>query len=222
MTEIGSPEPRRNALEQHLWQVWWAGLAPWQVNLQLAQQEFERLVQEYGTIGRYYHTLTHVQQVLQTISHLQAHTPHPEIVQLAGWFHDVVYDPRSQDNEDQSATYAAVSMERLGLPSPWVFPVQQLIRATRSHASETQDPNIQVLLDADLAILGSTAAEYALYAHAIRQEYAWVPDERYRQGRSRILSQFLQRPSLYFTAPMQPLTVQAHINLKTELQQLCA
>lgn len=222
MTETEYPESGSNAIEHHLWSVWWSGLAPWQVRLDLAQQEFGRLVLHYGTTGRYYHTLSHVQQVLQTISHLQAHTPHPAIVQFAGWFHDVVYDPKAQDNEDQSAAYAAAAMEHLGLPSPWVFPVQQLIRATRSHSSETQDPDIQVLLDADLAILGSPPEEYAVYAQAIRQEYAWVPNDQYCQGRSRILSQFLQRPFLYFTAPMQPLAVQAQINLKTELQQLQA
>lgn len=49
----------------------------------------------------------------------------------------------------------------------------------------------QVLLDADLAIPGSSEPVYQSYARQIRQEYAWVPEAEYRQGRRRVLENFL-------------------------------
>jgi predicted metal-dependent HD superfamily phosphohydrolase len=219
MTGTSHQNTRENPLEP-LWNPWWECLEKWRVGPELARQEFARLVQSYGTAGRYYHTLAHVQQVLDTITQLRDYAHQPEIVELAGWFHDVVYDPQATDNESQSADYAAAMMRRLGWPPRWVLPVQRLIGATRSHPTDTQNPDIQVLLDADLAILGSPPAQYAAYAQAIRQEYAWVPDDAYRQGRSQILRKFLQRPSLYFTPPMQAIAPQAQINLQTELQNL--
>jgi predicted metal-dependent HD superfamily phosphohydrolase len=72
-----------------------------------------------------------------------------------------------------------------------------LIRATRTHHADTDDADASVLLDADLCILGADEAVYDAYARAIRQEYAWVPDDEFRQGRTRVLQGFLQREQLF-------------------------
>ncbi len=246
-------------MSEQLWRRWWGLMASCRVAEAGAQREFEQLVQAYGSGGRYYHTLAHIQQVLTTVAQLKPYARNLAIVELGAWFHDVVYDPQASHNEANSAEYATAAMRRLGLPGVWELPVRQLILATGSHLSDSQaantpdaktpdtkapdvnsldvsardpgtlidpniqiDPDIQVLRDADLAILGSPPQEYAAYAQAIRQEYAWVSDDRYRQGRSRILQAFLQRRTLYFTSPMQALISQAHHNLKTEIQRLAS
>jgi predicted metal-dependent HD superfamily phosphohydrolase len=223
-------------MRDKLWRQWWRLMASRQVIEAVAHQEFEQLVQAYGSRERRYHTLVHIQQVLATVEQLKHYARYLEIVELAAWFHDVVYDPQASDNEANSADYAMAAIGRLGLPEAWLSPVQQLILATGSHLADapatnapdanywapdrSRDSDIQVLLDADLAILGSPPRQYAAYARAIRQEYAWVSDDRYRQGRSQILQAFLQRPKLYFTPPMQALAAQAHTNLHTEIQRL--
>ena len=78
-----------------------------------------------------------------------------------------------------------------------------MILTTQHHQTLTDDFDAQVLLDADLAILSSNPNEYSNYAHAIRQEYIWVPEVEYIAARKQILQNFLQRKNIYFTNLMQ-------------------
>ena len=71
-----------------------------------------------------------------------------------------------------------------------------LIRKTKTHDAGS-DTDAQVLLDADLAILGESESVYRTYAEKIRQEYAWVPEPDYRKGRRRVLENFLSRPRIF-------------------------
>jgi predicted metal-dependent HD superfamily phosphohydrolase len=92
---------------------------------------------------------------------------------------------------------------------------------TKRHETTDDDTAGRRLLDADLAILGTAAEEYDRYAQAIRREYAWVPEVDYRNGRGRVLGNFLQRKWLYFTEPMrEQREPQARKNLRREIAWL--
>jgi predicted metal-dependent HD superfamily phosphohydrolase len=169
-------------------------LDTWAVDSNLADQSFEKIRQHYAEPGRFYHTLDHVQFVLQTIETLSGQARNANAVRLAGWLHDVIYESRVSDNEERSADYAERLCVKLSLP---VGPlVADLIRKTKTHDAVT-DADAQVLLDADLAILGASEAEYRLYAANIRREYAWVSEADYRQGRRRVLQSFLSRTRIF-------------------------
>jgi predicted metal-dependent HD superfamily phosphohydrolase len=142
-------------------------------------------------------------------------------VRLAVWFHDVVYDSRASDNEERSAAHARNVLGPLGCPEPLLDEITRLILLTRKHETTADDPAGQVLLDADLAILGAGEEEYDRYARAIRREYAWVDEESYRDGRGKVLRAFLDRPRLYFTPTLlDRLERQARDNLRRELETL--
>ena len=64
-------------------------------------------------------------------------------------------------------------------------------RRRRADASDTER---HVLLDADLAVLGSEPAAYAAYATGVRVEYGHLPDEGWRIGRGEVLRRLLERP----------------------------
>jgi predicted metal-dependent HD superfamily phosphohydrolase len=141
-------------------------------------------------------------------------------VQLAAWLHDVVYETQAEENEEQSAAYAGRLLQRLALPAEVIATCQRLILTTKGHRAGP-DPDSPILLDADLAILGAAEPDYARYARAIRQEYAWVPEEQYRHGRTRVLQGFLQRGRIYLTEPMfQALEARARANVTREIQSL--
>lgn len=180
------------------------------------------MVAAYSQPDRADHNLNHIAHVLQTIATLQPQAHNLAALQLAAWFHDIVYNSQATDNETQSAINAENVLRSLGLPPATITTVQELILATNHHSDRTNSSIDRcILLDADLAILGTTPQQYWQYAQAIRQEYAWVSDRDYRNGRKRILSNFLQRDRLYLTDTMhQTHTARARQNLQAELHQL--
>ena len=186
-----------------------------------APRLFDDLCQRYSEPTRHYHNLTHIAQMLEIVEGFREGVYDYVAVCLAIWFHDAIYDTRRKDNEEQSAAYAVTLLTQQGVSKAISARVQQLILATKTHQAPLGDTDCQLLLDADLAILGSEPADYNRYAQAIRREYAWVSDDDYRAGRSRVLQGFLGRPQIYFTEPLfQTLEQSARSNLQRELEQL--
>ena len=114
-----------------------------------------------------------------------------------------------------SADYAERLCERLSIPEGRL--VAALILKTKTH-SAGDDADAQVLLDADLAILGAGEPAYRIYAEQIRQEYAWVPESEYRTGRQRVLQTFLDRPRIYHVLSRREAA--ARRNLAAEIARL--
>jgi len=171
---------------------------------------------------RRYHNATHVMWVLRHVTALvAAGQPVTDLpaVQLAALYHDVVYDPRATDNEARSAQRARRAADALGwIPARGAL-VERLIMATAGH--EAHDTDEAVLLDADLAILGASPAEYTAYVTGVRAEYAQVPDDAWRVGRAAVLRAFLDRPHLFTTDTMRrERAARARANLAAELAAL--
>ncbi len=201
-----------------LFAKWWQLLESLQVEEIAAKQVFNQLVAAYSSPGRYYHTLEHIQHVLDTIDTFKHQMQDFSAVQFAAWFHDVIYDTQAQDNEQQSASYAAEFLKHLGLSDRIITKTTSLILNTKHHQAEPDDFDAQVLLDADLAILGSNPQHYRQYALLIRQEYAWLADTEFLTGRKQVLQQFLHRDRIYLTQLMfWKLESTARKNLKAEL-----
>jgi predicted metal-dependent HD superfamily phosphohydrolase len=200
---------------------WLETLAEFQVDEIAAKNAFNSLVDAYSTGDRIYHTLKHIRHVLSTIDILQVYAQDLGAVQLAAWFHDIVYDTQAQDNEEKSAEYAEELLTKLGIPLNIIATVTRLILHTKHHQAPADDFNSQVLLDADLAILAANTVAYWEYAHAIRQEYAWVSAADYIAGRTRVLKKILQRDRIYFTPLMFAIAEQsARSHLVAEIELL--
>jgi predicted metal-dependent HD superfamily phosphohydrolase len=195
----------------------WGALAP------SANAGFEQILARYAEPARRYHTIDHVAAVLATIEELAATEPVDDLaaVQLAGWLHDVVYDPTRPDNEAESARYARRSLSMIRVPTAIVDETARLIELTAGHEVGPDDRNGRVLVDADLSILGAPPDVYDRYAADIRAEYAHVDDGSFRAGRRRILEQFAERPQLFHTATARARFEEpARANLARELVRL--
>ncbi|MCA9899623.1 MAG: hypothetical protein KC433_15635 [Anaerolineales bacterium] len=191
------------------------------IEAEAATQIWRSLVTAYGENGRFYHTLNHIEHALNVAEQLQDVAVNFTAVQLALWFHDVVYDPRRSDNEAESAAYAERVLRPLGVSDALLAKVRELILATKSHEATTQNPDVWVMLDADLAILSAPPVQYDAYARAIRQEYSFVPEEQYVVGRTAVLQTFLARSPFYFTEWMRERGDTAvYANLGRELTRL--
>ncbi|MEP0885787.1 hypothetical protein NDI49_30115 [Trichocoleus sp. ST-U3] len=197
---------------------WDSALQPFEIEPSLKQKIFLDLVGAYSGVGRFYHTLEHIQHILETMGQMRSLAVKFPTIQLAAWFHDVIYDSKAKDNEERSADYAVLSLTKLKIPSTTVERVRRLILSTKTHQASITDIDNQILLDSDLAILGSSEWEYQVYAQAIRKEYSWLGSELYRTGRQQVLLKFLQRDRIYFTNQMfVKLEQRARENMQAEL-----
>ncbi len=183
---------------------------------------FRVLDAAYSSPDRHYHTFEHLNEMFLVAGKLSAITDDPRRVQLAIWFHDAVYNSHAKDNEVRSAELAENLLGPIGVPRSELEGLTRLILVT-AHQTITQAPDREaaILLDADLAILGSPLDRYRRYAEDIRREYAWVPDSEYRMARTRVLEQFLTRKRIYWNdAAHEELDAQARDNLRLELATL--
>jgi predicted metal-dependent HD superfamily phosphohydrolase len=183
----------------------------------------EYLLTRWSEPQRQYHTVAHLTAVLAVIDEFAALASNADRVRLAAWLHDAVYDPRAlgDANERDSAEFAAGLLATLGAPDEVAAEVARLVGLTAGHATEEQDPDGELLCDADLAILASPPDAYARYTSAIRREYAHVPDEVFRGGRAQVLKALLELPSIYRHAPLREAWEdRARANLEAELKTL--
>ena len=164
---------------------------------------------------RRYHDATHLAQVLDVLELLEAE---PKL-RLAAWFHDAIYSPRRRDNELRSAALARLRLRHAGLAKDAREFIAHAVLATATH--DIADPAIATLIDADLSILGADPATYKCYADAIRDEYAFVPDERFRPARARFLHTMIDRSEIFRTPIAHArFEFRARQNLRKELATL--
>jgi predicted metal-dependent HD superfamily phosphohydrolase len=180
----------------------------------------ETLEHAHAEPHRHYHDPRHLRECLALWARWRDQCQHPGEVALALWFHDAVYEPRRSDNEARSAAWAVRSLARAGLAREALQRVHDLIMATR-HDAPAAGGDALLLVDIDLAILGSPPARFDSYERDVRKEYGWVPGFRYRRKRAAVLKGFLGRVPLYRCAPaVELLEAQARINLSAALGRL--
>lgn len=159
----------------------------------------EQLLARYAEPHRRYHSQQHLHECLAHLVPALHLAEHPGEVEIALWFHDAIYELKAQDNEAQSAQWAARSLVAAGLSSDVCERAEALVMATR-HAALPPSGDAQLLVDVDLAILGAAPERFAEYERQIREEYAWVPGWIFRRKRRAVLRQFLARDPIYGTA----------------------
>ncbi|MFF5312718.1 HD domain-containing protein [Streptomyces massasporeus] len=170
---------------------------------------------------RRYHTVEHLTAVLDRVDELERYARDPDVVRLAAWFHDAVYLPDRSENEERSARLAERALAEAGVPDAKTAEVAHLVRLTVTHDPADDDPDGQVLCDADLAILASPPSAYAAYTTAVREEYHFVPSDAFREGRTAILRQLLDLPRLFRTPHgAAEWEATARYNLTAELEML--
>ncbi|HUS36259.1 MAG TPA: N-methyl-D-aspartate receptor NMDAR2C subunit, partial [Verrucomicrobiae bacterium] len=119
-----------------------------------SEEHFRRISEAYDERHRAYHNAEHIAECLEELSKVSAA---PETicdeVEMALWLHDVVYDPRRNDNEEQSSAVASAICREARLPAEFGRRVEDLILVTK-HNVLPADADGRLLVDIDLSILG--------------------------------------------------------------------
>ena len=178
------------------------------------------LLGRYSEPHRSYHTLRHLDACFANFATLRGQATYPAEVELALWFHDAVYETAVPGNEQASADWAAQALLAAGGAHAAAQRVHALVMTT-CHDRVPQTADEKILLDVDLAILGSTSGAFDAYELQVREEYAAVPINQFRARRRRILQQFLERERIYHTGAFHGShEAQARANLLRSIGQL--
>jgi predicted metal-dependent HD superfamily phosphohydrolase len=176
------------------------------------------VVTYYSEPHRHWHNGNHISQMLDSVFMNPSGGKSHQYLEVI--FHDVVYDPKSSTNEEDSLDFMKTWLTKLYDNPQDFWPDRNWdagILATKTHQSDNLD--IQVVLDADLEILSKSWDKYWAYAQAIRAEYSHVPDVDFARGRADFMVQFLEQP-IYLTECMRGEEEAARQNIQREIEIL--
>jgi predicted metal-dependent HD superfamily phosphohydrolase len=168
----------------------------------------------YGDPARHYHTGKHIAAMLDGARALDFKDR--DAARLAIFFHDAIYDPARGDNERRSADLLKRKLSGI-LPADRIGRAAAMIEATAGHQA-TGDPDTDLVLDLDMAILGQPWPVYEAYAQGVRAEYLpHIGEAAWRQGRIGLfIDPTLARDNLFITSRFKSLAPQARKNLRRE------
>ncbi|MDP3640483.1 MAG: N-methyl-D-aspartate receptor NMDAR2C subunit, partial [Nanoarchaeota archaeon] len=152
------------------------------VSQEEAQQTLQDLQQRYGEPHRQYHNLDHIAHCLNEFDAARRLAEQPDLVQLALWFHDCVYEPGNPENELNSAEVALAFGENIGLGALDRLRVYELIITTQYVIRPGTD-DARLIWDVDFSSLGLLWEEFSQNSQNIREEFKHVPDELFYAGR---------------------------------------
>ncbi|HYG15315.1 MAG TPA: adenylyltransferase/cytidyltransferase family protein [Bacteroidia bacterium] len=143
------------------------------------------VLEKYSESHRHYHTLEHIIELLKITKNSGRLSS--DILFLTAVFHDIIYDPRRQDNEEQSAAF---------FRSVWKGDeatgkaVEGIILETKTHKGSTEESAF--FQAADLYIFDRPLEEQITHERQVFREYAFVDWKDYREGRLKLLKTFNQ------------------------------
>jgi predicted metal-dependent HD superfamily phosphohydrolase len=191
----------------------WVSLFPFDS----AGSEFDKISQRYSEKNRFYHTLNHIRFCLNMVDDFYDKIDHPDALEIAIWFHDVIYDPKISNNEALSAEYASEILSGFDFQTLEIDRIKQLIMCTR-HPSLPKLNDEKYLVDIDLAILGTHKEQYAHYSDSVRKEYAHLSFRQYAAGRKKVLETFINSEFIFYTDVFrEKYESLARVNIEKEL-----
>lgn len=212
---------------------------------QEAKALWDKLQQGYGSEGRYYHNIIHIEEMVNFIttywrppmkeSRYHSQMDQDAVIMAALW-HDFIYDPKAPSGENESKTvdafygYAGIMERYFAMRNDqvwrnWKHRVADLILMTQHHEvargeafGNPIDYGMGILADADLARWADPWPQFRKNNDDIRKEYAHVPEDQYLAGRTAVLVKYLARDPQYYIA--KDLCQRATDNLVREIREL--
>lgn len=179
------------------------------------QQHWLDLEKAYSKKSRYYHNLTHINDMIDNYEKYSDQLQFPNEVLYSIFYHDYIYVSSKKDNELKSAESAIkILPKNSDLNSTMVF---DTIVATQQH-QHNDNEDINWLIDFDLKVLARDWNDYKIYFEQIRKEYRIYPDFLYKPGRAKALKHFLENEFIFQTDEFRNLYEEkARMNIEKEI-----
>lgn len=176
-------------------------LAEWAVDV------FAHLEHGYNQPHRHYHNFGHIRNLLKRFKVCKRYIEDPLAVELAIWFHDIVFDPLSSYNEDASADLAYKLIMKINRPE-LADKVRELIMFTKWSADWFNASTVRelrsefkyasmdffYLRDMDWSGFGLHYNKFAHNSVLLRAEVPFLTDKQYDIGRLGFLEVLTELP----------------------------
>jgi predicted metal-dependent HD superfamily phosphohydrolase len=181
---------------------------------------WSEIEKKYTEKERYYHNLEHLESMFSELDSVKDKISNFNNISFSVFYHDVIYDASSRINEEKSANFAKLNLQKLNLDSDSLEKISEQIIATKAH-QQSIDHDTNYFLDADLSILGKDLETYIDYTKKIRKEYSIYPDLLYKPGRKNVLKHFLALENIFKTENFrEKYEVRARENIRFEIDRL--
>lgn len=188
------------------------------LNRSIARICLRRTVQAYNQPRREHHNLFHIADCLTHLVPYEGREDYSDLA-LGMLWHDIVHNPKSMNNEEDSVVMAKQMLNAMELHER--HSVDRLILSTRSHHADAEDEALVCAID--LSILAAPADRYMAYARDIRREYLhyYRPDE-FAEGRLRFLNMMIGAEAIFEHPDFSHLDPAARANMQGEADLLRA
>jgi predicted metal-dependent HD superfamily phosphohydrolase len=154
----------------------------------ISEKTIKELSHLWNEKTRYYHNVNHLIQILEDIEkhidfrYLYAHEK--QALLLAAFFHDAIYNPKRNDNEDQSIKYFKASY--IGKFKVILETVCDLIETTKYRNRPTIKLQ-RIFWEADNAKFKAGYKELLNNEKMLQKEYSFIDKKKYKEKRIKFL-----------------------------------
>ena len=154
------------------------------------------LIDAYSEPQRVYHTLHHIRQCLSQFDKISPQLQNSDALELAIWFHDVIYQPGAADNEQLSADLFMEMTSGL-FEEALRSTVSQHIMATLHRGADTDNADTKYMVDIDLSSFGLPWPEFLRDSNYLREEMGRLSDEVFYQKQFDFQRNLLDQPKFF-------------------------
>ena len=177
----------------------------------------QRLVDGYREPQRFYHTLEHIEHCLAWFDACRSEVVNPDTLELAIWFHDVIYEPGNPDNEARSAELYLQLSDGVHAQETRDL-VHRLIMATLHLGNSFEDGDAAYMVDIDLSSFGLPWEEFLRDSKNLRREARHLDDNEYYQKAKSFHQSLRTRDRFFYTDFFaERLEDRAHENIERYL-----
>ena len=152
--------------------------------------DYNILLGMWNESQRAYHTQSHLLELIDQINEKKSQLSQTqyEKLMLCALFHDIVYDPMRQDNEEKSAEFFINCCSEKNNPD--LLEIKQMIIDTKTHEAKTELSELFNYFD--MKIVEGDFEKLLEWENGIHQEFQ-AYGELYKQGRLHFLESLLDK-----------------------------
>ena len=184
---------------------------------------YEALLAHYSAPSRRYHTPVHIGHSLTQFDEVRELLDDPDAVEMALWFHDVIYSTSAGPGENEHAS-AEFFKDRAAqdFDQGFVDRVYRLIMVT-THSEMPVDCDECFMVDIDLSSFGLPWKAFSADTRNVRAEFPNLSDAEFYRKQGGFLRSLLSREHFCFSDFFRRRhEAQARANIEKLLEQIAA